>query len=109
MKTFLKFTVLSVVLLMLAGLMVSCDDKHAHDYVKNELIIRLKGGVDAEEFAINSNLGITPKELLAERWNTWLFKTDGTRSLNELIEILSKDPDVVLAQRNHTDITPRNE
>jgi len=77
-------------------------------YVKNELMIWFKQGVDAEAFAANSDLGITPKELLASSWNVWLFETDGTRSLDELINILSQDPNVSFVQKNHTNITLRD-
>jgi len=76
-------------------------------YVKNELLIWFEQGVDVEVFAISSDLGITPKELLAKELNIWLFETDETRPLDELINILSQNPNVSLVQKNHT-ITPRD-
>ena len=77
-------------------------------YVENELIIRLVQGVDAYEFAANSNLGITPKELLAASWNTWLFETDGTKPLNELVSILSQNPNVTTVSKNNAGTTIRD-
>ena len=77
-------------------------------YVENQLLIRLAQGVDAHEFAANSNLGITPKELLASSWNTWLFETDGTKSLDELISILSQDSSVEIVSRNNRGVSERH-
>jgi len=76
-------------------------------YIENELIIRLKQGVDAYEFA-TFHQGIAPKELLAKNWNTWLFETDGTESLDVLINRLSKDDNVIHVSRNNTGITLRS-
>jgi len=76
-------------------------------YVENELIIQFEEEVDAAEFATNSNLGITPKELLSRRLNIWLFETDGTKALSVLIDILSQNANVKIVQYNHTGITPR--
>ena len=73
---------------------------NASHYVENELMIRLKEGIDAIEFAA-SHQGITPKELLAASWNTWLFETDGTERLTMVINRLSQDDNVIHVQRNH--------
>jgi len=70
-------------------------------YVANELIIRLREGVDAYEFA-TSHQGIYPKRVLAPSLNTWLFGTDGTEDLDVLINRLSQDDRVTHVQRNHT-------
>ena len=180
MKTFLKFTALSAVLLMLAGGLASCADNEEQPitditgtwavkalylkagelenvtlpsnvlfseflirvpnttfgritgntfhlafeftfeieeygqifmqcllYNESQLLIQLKQGVDAEKFADNSILGIIPKELLSERLNIWLFETDGMRSLDELISILSQDPNVKIVSRNNRGVDLR--
>ena len=68
-------------------------------YAENVLMIQLKPGIDTETFATNSNLGIIPKEFVTA--GVWLFKTDGAKSLDELIVILSQDVNVVAVQKNH--------
>lgn len=77
-------------------------------YVENELIIGFEDGVDAEKFADNSNYGITVIELLSDRLNAWLFKSDGTEWLRKIISDLSQHSDVKYAQLNHADITLRS-
>jgi len=69
-------------------------------YVPNELMIQLKEGVDAMEFAV-SHQGITPKELLYRNINVWIFKTDGTKELNVLISKLSQDDRVIFVYYNY--------
>jgi|GEM_PF-4008430 len=77
-------------------------------YVENELLIWLEQGVDATQFAANSNEGITPKRLLSKRLNVWLFETDGTIPLRLIISNLSQHPDVTTVSYNHAGITLRD-
>ena len=105
MKTLLK----SVIVLVVMLLSVFCygQDK-ATNYVENEFIIWLEQGVDASTFAANSNTGITPKRLLSQRLNIWLFEiTDKAVSREIKMERLGKNPDVRVIQNNHTNITLR--
>jgi len=78
-------------------------------YIENELLIRLNSGVDATEFAANSEQGIAPKHLLSERLNIWLFETDGTTPLRIIISNLSQHPDVNIVSYNNAGITIREE
>jgi subtilisin family serine protease len=77
-------------------------------YVENEYIIWLEQGVDASDFAIQSNAGITPKRLLSRRLNIWLYEIDDKAESHETkMERLWKNPDVRLIQNNHTNIQLR--
>ncbi|MDR0941595.1 MAG: hypothetical protein LBM68_05160 [Bacteroidales bacterium] len=80
--------------------------KETH-YVANELIICFAQEIDVEEFAVNSNLGVMPKRSLWD-WKIWLFETNGTKPLSELIDILSQNDVVKYAQYNHNGIELRN-
>ena len=105
MKTIIKTAIVLVVML----LSVFCygQDKTTN-YVENEFIIWLEQGVDASTFAANSNTGITPKRLLSQRLNIWLFEvTDKAVSREIKMERLWKNPDVRVIQNNHTNITLR--
>jgi len=83
-------------------------------FVEKELIIRLEPGVDAKEFAANSQQKIVPKRLLAESWNTWLFEfTDSKeqRSMEERnvrMSNLASNANVRHVQNSHTNITLRS-
>lgn len=76
------------------------------NYVPDEMIVMLKAGVDANTFASEynavNNIGLTPKEVLFEPYNIWLFKFDGTRSesVNALMSVMGRN-EVSLAQFNH--------
>ena len=83
--------------------------ENIRQFVENQLIIWLNPGVDAYEFAANSNHNIRPKERLGEHWNVWLFETDGTVPLRVIVSYLLQHPDVRTAQHNHTGITWRSE
>ena len=75
------------------------------NYVENEFIVWLEPGVEASSFAVESNTGITPKRMLSQRLNIWLFETsDRAESHEAKLERLSKHPDVRVAQNNHTNI-----
>ena len=77
-------------------------------YVENEFIIWLEQDVDASNFAVQSNAGITPKRMLSERLNIWLFETnDRAESHEAKMERLWKNPDVRVIQNNHTNINLR--
>jgi hypothetical protein len=82
-------------------------------YIENELIIWLEEGVDAAEFATNSDLNIAPKRVLVKSLNVWLFEfTDAVaqRSKNERNRrksSLSSNVNVKIVQNNHTNITLR--
>jgi len=77
-------------------------------YVENEFIIWLEQGVDAEEFAANSNEGIVPKRLLSERLNIWLFEiTNGIEQRGVKMSNLSNNANIKHIQNNHTNITLR--
>ena len=77
-------------------------------YVKNELIIWLEQGVDASTFAVNCNVGITPKRLLSKRLNIWLFEIANDKEpREEKMHRLTYNPDVKVVQNNHTNIIMR--
>ena len=76
-------------------------------YVENELIIQLKQGVDAAEFATYYK-GIAPKRLLLDELNIWLFETDGTEPLSVIINNLSQNDNVKYVHRNHAGIALRD-
>ena len=74
-------------------------------YVENEFIIWLEQGVDASNFAIQSNAGIAPKRMLSKRLNIWLFQiNDRAESHEAKMDRLSKNADVKVIQNNHTNI-----
>ena len=78
------------------------------NYVENEFIIWLEQGVDASTFAVNSEVGITPKRLLSERLNIWLFEiSDNKGPREDKMNRLTTNPDVRLIQNNHTNIMLR--
>lgn len=77
-------------------------------YVENEFIIWLEQGVDAANFAVESNAGITPKRVLSQRLNIWLFEIDDQSESHESkMNRLWKNPDVRVIQNNHTNIQLR--
>lgn len=81
------------------------ETTNSETYVENEFIIWLEQGVDASNFAVQSNAGITPKRILSERLNIWLFETnDRAESHKAKMDRLSKNPDVRVIQNNHTNI-----
>ena len=83
-------------------------EQNSETYVENEFIIWLEQGVDASNFAIQSNAGITPKRLLSQRLNIWLFETnDRAESHEAKMDRLSKNPNVRVVQNNHTNIQLR--
>ena len=78
-------------------------------YVENELIIWLEQGVDANDFALQSNSGITPKRLLSQRLNIWLFEIADKRENREaMMDRLWRNPNVRVVQNNHKNIKLRN-
>ena len=78
------------------------------NYVENEFIIWLEQGVDASTFAVNSGIEITPKRLLSERLNIWLFEiSDSKGSREDNMHRLTANADVRLIQNNHTNIMLR--
>ncbi|MDR2125521.1 MAG: S8 family serine peptidase, partial [Prevotellaceae bacterium] len=82
--------------------------QNADSYVENELIIWLEQGVDAAEFAANSNEEIVPKRLLSKRLNIWLFEITeeiGQRSMK--MNNLSQNASIKHIQNNHTNIALR--
>ena len=83
-------------------------NENATTYVENEFIIWLEQGVDAATFAVNSDVEITPKRLLSERLNIWLFEiSDSKEPREDKMQRLSFNPDVRLIQNNHTNIVMR--
>ena len=83
-------------------------NENATTYVENEFIIWLEQGVDAATFAVNSDVEITPKRLLSERLNIWLFEiSDSKEPREDKMQRLSFNPDVRLIQNNHTNIVLR--
>ena len=78
------------------------------NYVENEFIIWLEQGVDASTFAVNSGIEITPKRLLSERLNIWLFEiSDNKGSREDKMHHLTANADIRLIQNNHTNIILR--
>ena len=83
-------------------------NENATTYVENEFIIWLEQGVDAATFAVNSDVEITPKRLLSERLNIWLFEiSDSKEPREDKMQRLFFNPDVRLIQNNHTNIVMR--
>lgn len=82
--------------------------KPSTTYVENEFIIWLEQGVDASSFAFNSGVEITPKRLLSERLNIWLFEIADTKEPREDKMLrLAAHNDVKVIQNNHTNIELR--
>ena len=82
--------------------------KETANYVENEFIIWLEQGVDASSFAVNSGVGITPKRLLSERLNIWLFEiSDSKQPREDKMHRLATNNDVRIVQNNHTNIQLR--
>lgn len=82
--------------------------KETANYVENEFIIWLEQGVDASTFAVNSGVGITPKRLLSERLNIWLFEiSDSKQPREDKMHRLATNNDVRIVQNNHTNIQLR--
>lgn len=107
MKSFVKS------LIIIASLLLSChtfgqEQEPQSTYVENEFIIWLEQGVDASTFAADAHFGITPKRLLSERLNIWLFEiTDSKGPREEKLQNLAKNADVRVVQNNHTNIVLR--
>ena len=77
-------------------------------YVENEFIVWLEQGVDASVFAENASVGLTPKRLLSERLNIWLFEiSDNKETRENMMDRLSQNADVRVIQNNHTNIVMR--
>ena len=83
--------------------------QNSDTYVENEFIIWLEQGVDATQFAANSNEGIVPKRLLSKRLNIWLFEiaTDRVEQRSMKMSNLSKSANIKHIQNNHTNISLR--
>lgn len=82
---------------------------NAAKYVENELIIWLKPGVNASEFAKNSEQDIKPKRLLSKRLNIWLFELPtGMIQRNAKVNNLRASNSVRFVQNNHTGINSRS-
>lgn len=74
------------------------------NYIENELIIWLKPGVNAHEFAKGTFEDMKPKRLLSRRLNIWLFElADGAVvQRNTKMNSLKLSKDVKYVQNNHT-------
>ena len=82
--------------------------KPSATYVENEFIIWLEQGVDVSAFAVNSGVEITPKRLLSERLNIWLFEiSDSKEPREDKMRRLAASNDVRVIQNNHTNIQLR--
>ena len=107
MKSYYKYAI-AFCILLLSMASFAQEQKPQVTYVENEFIIWLEQGVDASSFAIESNAGITPKRMLSERLNIWLFETDDKAESHEAkLDRLWKHPDVRVIQNNHTNIQLR--
>ena len=107
MKSYYKYAI-AFCILLLSMTSFAQEQKPQETYVENEFIIWLEQGVDASSFAIESNVGITPKRMLSERLNIWLFETDDKAESHEAkLDRLWKHPDVRVIQNNHTNISLR--
>lgn len=110
MKSFYKIVAVSA-LLFLSAYSFGQEGQtspRSVNYFENEFIIWLEPGVDAADFAIQSNVGIEPKRLISKRLNIWLFETnDRVESHEAKMDRLSKNPDVRVVQNNHTNIVLR--
>ena len=107
MKSYYKYAI-AFCILLLSMTSFAQEQKPQETYVENEFIIWLEKGVDASSFAIESNAGITPKRMLSERLNIWLFETDDKAESHEAkLDRLWKHPDVRVIQNNHTNIQLR--
>ena len=74
-------------------------------YVENEFIIWLEPDVDAADFALESQAGLSPTRMLSKRLNIWLFEiVDKAESREAKMDLLSNNPDVRVIQNNHTNI-----
>lgn len=73
------------------------------NYVENEMIIWLKPGVSAHEFAKGAFEDMKPKRLLSRRLNIWLFElADGAvAQRNTKMNSLKLSKDVKYVQYNH--------
>jgi subtilisin family serine protease len=73
------------------------------NYVENEMIIWLKPGVSAHEFAKGTFEDMKPQRLLSRRLNIWLFElTDGSvAQRNTKMNSLKLSKDVKYVQNNH--------
>lgn len=110
MKTIIKplFIFAIMALSMFSYAQESQKSQESTTYVENEFIIWLEQGVDATTFAANSNVGISPKRMLSQRLNIWLFEiADKAESREVKMDQLWKNPDVRVIQNNHTNITLR--
>jgi subtilisin family serine protease len=110
MKTIIKplFILAIMALSVFSYAQESQKSQESTTYVENEFIIWLEQGVDATTFAANSNVGISPKRMLSQRLNIWLFEiADKAESREVKMDQLGKNPDVRVIQNNHTNITLR--
>jgi len=75
-------------------------------FLENNLIIQLKQGIDVYEFAANCSQGIVPiYNFLEGRELFWVFETDGTKSLNEIMCNLSQNPNVMQVRKRYVNLT----
>ena len=107
MKTFHKYIV--IIAFMIFSMASPAQEQNPQaTYVENEFIIWLEPGVDASNFAIESNAGIIPKRMLSQRLNIWLFEIDDKAESHEAkMGRMWKNPDVRVIQNNHTNISLR--
>lgn len=108
----MKLTIQSVVLttMLLCSFVLFGQEKNAEStYVENEFIIWLMQDVDAQQFAIRADAGITPKRLLYKRLNIWLFEISDSREPREdKMQRLILNDDVRVIQNNHVGISLRS-
>lgn len=81
----------------------SINAQSSINYNENELIIWLKPGVNAHEFAKETFEGIKPKKLLSRRLNIWLFELSNSTNTqrNTKMNSLKLSKDVKYVQNNH--------
>ena len=100
MKHILLF---ALMLLSLLSFAQEPQTKPSATYLENEFIIWLEQGVDVSAFAVNSGVEITPKRLLSERLNIWLFEiSDSKEPREDKMRRLAASNDVRVIQNNHT-------
>lgn len=104
MKRFIQY-VFVLAMLLLSLVCNGQEQRPQPTFVENELIVWLEQGVDATDFAVKSSAGITPKRMLSERLNIWLFEiVDKAEPREAKMEWLENHPDVRMVQNNHTNI-----
>jgi hypothetical protein len=71
--------------------------------ISGQYIVMLRGNTDAHHF-FSTGYDIQKPECLSKSMNIWLVKTEAT----DMLESLTKDPSVILAQYNHGNIRQRS-